>query len=71
MTAIPKVFCFIADKLFQLIKGPAVQIRALLFSQFAPLTNTAKLFYRNRRVSDLFGKFDDAPTYRPSSATPL
>jgi hypothetical protein len=53
----------VADKLLQLIKGPAVEIRALLLSKFTPIANTAKRFYRNRRVAGVLGKFDDTAAH--------
>lgn len=49
----------VADKLFQLIKGPAVEIGALRFAQPASVANTAQIFYRYRRVAGVLGKLDD------------
>jgi hypothetical protein len=57
-----KVLRLVADKLFKLIEGPAVQIRALFLSESPPVADTAKVFDRNRRVAGVLGELNDAAT---------
>lgn len=53
-------FSLVADKLFKLIEGPAVQIRALFLSESSPVADTAQVFNRNRRIPGVCGEFDEA-----------
>lgn len=49
----------VGRKLLKLISGPFMQVFALLFSQFSPVTDSFKFFNRNRWIAGLSGKLDN------------